>query len=106
MNLNNDSRTRISAELVLGRDVAGSTPSIALDTTWHTAEWVGSAVSTVEDGVTVWTQVARTTGYFAGPSATPAGATVLTLGRHITEARVSWPDGEVIAFHVGVVDVA
>lgn len=105
MNLNNDSRTRISAELVLGRDVTGSTPSIALNTTWHAAEWVGSPVQSVEDGVTVWTQVARTTGYFAGPSATPNGATVLQLGRYITEARVSWADGEVIAFWVGVVDV-
>lgn len=57
----------------------------------------GTLLATVAISGTRWTQTARTTGYFAGPGATPDGAAVLTAGQHATETRVSWAGGDTIA---------
>lgn len=85
MKLNPATRTRVLADMTLDIDPTGSTIELKVDGTWHPAEWQGAPVVTAGK----WKQTARTTGYFAGPDAVAAGATVLTAGRHLTKTRVT-----------------
>lgn len=91
MHFDRGTRTRLFADMTLDIDPAGSTVELQVDGTWYPATWQGSAVHTAATGNTreKWKQTALTTGYFAGPEhAAPAGAVVLTLGRHGTRTRV------------------
>jgi hypothetical protein len=80
-----DGRTRLLIPMVLDIDPTGSLVDVQVDSTWHAAEWIGVPVE--RNGK--WQQIARTTGYFAGPDAVAGGATVLALGPHRTKTRVS-----------------
>ena len=96
MRLNAATRARLIADVLLDFDPAGSTVEVNVDGTWYPASWIGSAVkrAVFVNGANVdrWTQTARTTGFFAGPSATPAGAVVLATGRRSTKVRVTGTD--------------
>ena len=97
MRLNAATRARLIADVTLDFDPTGSTVEVSVDGTWYPASWQGTAVkrAVFVNGATVdrWTQTARTTGYFAGPSATPAGAVVLAATpRHATKVRVTGTD--------------
>jgi hypothetical protein len=85
MRFDNDTRTRLIADLTLSIDPAGSTVEVQVDSTWYPATWQDSPVETSGR----WTQTARTTGYFAGPNAAASGAVVLTAGPHSTQIRVT-----------------
>jgi hypothetical protein len=102
MKLNDETRTRITVTVQLSADPTGSTPELKIDSTWYPATWQGSP--TQSNGI--WTQSARTTGYFAGPNVTPAGAVVLALGQHPAELRVTWPSADAVVSYAGVVEVA
>jgi hypothetical protein len=81
-------RTRIIATIELDFDPTGSTVEVAINGTWYPATWQGTPVSSAGK----WTQAARTTGYFAGPevaAGSVAGATVLAVGVHPTQTRVT-----------------
>lgn len=78
-------RTRILATMSLDFDPTGSTVEVKVDSTWYPATWQGTAT---QSGGT-WTQIARTTAYFAGPEATLGPANLLALGRHVTQTRVT-----------------
>lgn len=82
-------RTRIYVDLIVGIDPDGSTVELRVDGTWYAATWLATATTTTIEGRTAWLQTALTTGYFAGPDATASGATVVTLGNHPMEARVT-----------------
>lgn len=101
MRLNDESRARLEIPMTLSQSPAGSTVELKIDDTWHPCTWQDSPVELAG----AWTQTAKTTGYFAGPIATAAGATVLEVGRHFTETRVSWPDGDTIAARSSPIDV-
>ena len=88
MKLNPASRSRLLIDVTLDFDPTGSTVEVSVDGTWYPATWQG----TVTASMGKWTQTARTTGFFAGPTATPAGAVVLALGRHPTRTRVTGTD--------------
>ena len=96
MKLHPSTRARLIADVTLDFDPTGSTVEVAVDGTWYPASWVGSPVQrNVSVGgaiVARWTQTARTTGFFAGPTATPAGAVVLAAGRRSTKVRVTGTD--------------
>ena len=97
MKLNPSTRARLIADVTLDFDPTGSTVEVAVDGTWYPASWQGTAVkrAVFVNGATVdrWTQTARTTGFFAGPTATPAGAVVLAATpRHQTQVRVTGTD--------------
>ena len=97
MKLHPSTRARLIADITLDFDPTGSTVEVSVDGTWYPASWIGSPVhrNIYANGATVdrWTQTARTTGFFAGPSATPAGAVVLaTTPRHTTKVRVTGTD--------------
>lgn len=92
MRLDDETRTRLFADMTLDVDPTGSTIEVSVDGTWHSCDWQGSP--TLSGGR--WTQTARTTGYFAGPGATADGATVLTAGRHLTQTRVTWAGGDTL----------
>ena len=100
MIFNASARTRILAAMTTDIDPTGSTVEVSIDGTWYPATWLGSPVV----AGTKWTQTARTTGYFAGPSAVAAGATVLTLGRHLTLSRVT-KGGDVLVADSDPIDV-
>lgn len=103
MIFNDNSRDQITAELELGRDLAGSTVDLKVAGTWYPATWLAAAVEGVDaDGDPTWTRSAVSDGFFAGPShPAPAGAPVLMLGSHPTEGRVTWSvDGRTIAFDI------
>lgn len=89
MNLDAGTRTRILVDLTLDLDPDGTTVELRVDDTWHAATWLDTAAETTRNGKTTWTQTARTTDYFAGPDAVASGATVLALGRHEQEVRVT-----------------
>jgi hypothetical protein len=79
-------RTRLLVKMELDFDPTGSTVEVKVDSTWYPASWLDTPV---QSGGT-WKQTARTTGYFAGPEVVdPAGATVLTATRHLTQTRVT-----------------
>lgn len=79
-------RTRLLVKMELDFDPTGSTVEVKVDDVWHAASWQGSAVQSGG----VWRQTARTSDYFAGPEvASPAGATVLAVTRHLTQTRVT-----------------
>lgn len=78
-------RTRLLVKMETDFDPTGSTVEVKVDDTWHAAEWQDTAV---EAGGR-WKQTARTTDYFAGPEASPSGATVLAATRHLTQTRVT-----------------
>ena len=97
MKLHPSTRARLIADITLDFDPTGSTVEVSVDGTWYPASWLGSPVqrNVSVGGATVprWTQTARTTGFFAGPSATPAGAVVLAATpRHTTQVRVTGTD--------------
>ncbi|CAA9241807.1 MAG: hypothetical protein AVDCRST_MAG83-1670 [uncultured Arthrobacter sp.] len=101
MRFDADTRTRLLVDMILDFDPTGSTVEIQVDSTWYPATWIGSPVSASGK----WTQTARTTAYFAGPlHATPAGATVLTTGRHSTQTRIV-SGGDTIAADSTPIDV-
>jgi hypothetical protein len=99
--LNDETRTRLLVQMTLSQDPTGSTVELKVDSTWYACTWQGSPVQSAGG----WTQTARTTAFFAGPLAIASGATVLTLGRHYTETRVSWPAGDTIADESSPIDV-
>ena len=78
-------RTRLLAQMTLDFDPTGSTVEVKVGATWYPATWQGSPVAAAGK----WTQTARTTGYFAGPEADLGAATLLALGRHLTQTRVT-----------------
>ena len=89
MKLNPATRTRLLVDVTLDFDPTGSTVEVSVDGTWYAATWLGSPVAKAGR----WTQTARTTGYFAGPTATASGAVVLAAGpRHFTRTRVTGTD--------------
>lgn len=100
MRFNAAKRTRLLVDVVCDIDPTGSTVEVKVDADWHAAEWQGSPVAAGKK----WTQTARTVDYFAGPDATPAGATVLAIGRHETKARVT-KGGDVLVDESTPVDV-
>jgi hypothetical protein len=101
--LNDETRTRLLVPMTLTQDPTGSTIELKIDAAWYSCTWQGTPVQSGG----LWTQTARTTGFFAGPlHAAPAGATVLTTGRHTTETRVAWPGGDTIADRSSPIDVA
>lgn len=101
MRFNNDTRTRILIPAMRTTfDPATATIELKIDSTWHPGEWTGAAVVSG----TTWTRPARTTAYFAGPDAVASGATVLTLGRHLTETRVT-NGGDIIVAASTPIDV-
>jgi hypothetical protein len=101
--LNSATRTRLIADMELDFDPTGSEVAVKVDDTWHVAEWQGAPTQRqVRDRRTGemrdhWTQIARTTGYFAGPEATATGATVLAAGRHLTQTRVTLGSDVIVA---------
>lgn len=94
-------RTRILLNMSLDFDPTGSTVEVKVDSTWYPATWLGSPVLAAGK----WTQVARTTAYFAGPEATASGATVLAAGRHPTQTRVT-SGSDILVADSSFVDVA
>lgn len=101
MRFNNDSRTRILLPAVVTTfDPATATIELRIDGAYYPCEWTGAAVVS---GST-WTRAARTTGYFAGPDAVASGATVLAIGRHLTETRVT-NGGDIIVAASSPIDV-
>lgn len=102
MKFNNDTRTRILIPaLTTSFDPASATLELKIDSTWYACEWTAAATETSG----TWTRPARTTGYFAGPDAVASGATVLALGRHHTETRVT-NGGDIIVAASSPIDVA
>lgn len=97
-------RTRIYVDLIVGIDPDGSTVELRVDGTWYPASWLGTATTATVEGRIVWLQTALTTGYFAGPDATASGATVLALGTHPTEIRVT-SGQDVLTYNMGTVTV-
>lgn len=100
MNFDSETRTRLIVTVVTDFDPADATLEVKVDTTWHAATWTGAAVKSSNR----WTRVGRTVGYFAGPDATPNGATVLVKGRHATDTRVT-AGGDQIVWPSTPVDV-
>lgn len=101
MRFNNDTRTRILIpEMKTSFDPAAATIELKIDEVWYPGEWTGAAVT----GSGTWTRPARTVGYFAGPSAVASGATVLALGRHPTETRVT-NGGDIIVAPCSTIEV-
>lgn len=100
MKLNNDSRARIKVTVTTDADPATATLELKIDDDWHDCTW--TAAATEAGGQ--WTRVAQTD-YFAGPDATASGATVLALGRHLTETRVTWTGGDLIVSGSEPIDV-
>lgn len=85
MRFDSGTRTRLLVDMTLDFDPTSSNIDVQVDDAWAAATWQGSPVSSGGK----WTQTARTTEYFAGPDhATPADATVLAKGRHLTQTRV------------------
>lgn len=109
MRLDDETRTRLFVDVDLSVDPAGSSVELSIDGTWHACEWQDIAVKTTQRikgrNVDVWTQTARTSGYFAGPAATADGATVLTVGRHLTQTRVAWTGGDTLVEPSTPIDV-
>jgi hypothetical protein len=100
MRFDNDTRTRLIADLTLSIDPATSTVEIQVDSTWYPATWQGTAVAASGK----WTQTAQTTGYFAGPNAAASGAVVLTAGRHPTQTRIT-KGGDILVHPSTPIDV-
>lgn len=97
-------RTRILVDVTVGIDPDGSTVELRVDDTWHAATWLDTAATATSNGRAAWTQTARTDTYFAGPDATASGATVLALGNHPTEVRVT-SGQDVLTYNMGTVTV-
>lgn len=109
MKFSPDARARFRADMTLDFDPTGSTIEVKVDGSWVAATWLAAPVAhppSREHPGGKWTQTARTTGYFAGPAhAAPAGATVLALGRHLTQTRVVG-GGDTIVSDSTPIDVA
>ena len=87
---NDETRTRILLPAVVTTfDPATATVELKIDATWYACDWTAAVTTTGSGSSQTWTRAARTTLYFAGPVAVPSGATVLALGRHMTETRVT-----------------
>jgi hypothetical protein len=92
--LDNETRARIVDTVTTDFDPASATVELSVDGTWYAATWTGPATSTGGK----WTRRALTDDYFAAPAvATPAGATVLTAGRHLTQTRVTLDGDQIVA---------
>lgn len=92
--------------MTLDTDPAGSTVRIQVDTTWHTASWVGAATVSSTSAGTVWKQTARTTDHFASTNhAAPTGATQLAVGPHYAVTEVAWSGGDTITHAAGIINV-
>lgn len=101
MRLDDETRTRLFVDMEVSADPTGSTIQLSIDGTWHTCDWQGTPTQTGGK----WTQTARTSGYFAGPAATANGATVLSVGRHLTQTRVAWAGGDTLVEPSNPIDV-
>ena len=101
MNLDDETRTRLFVDVTLDVDPTGSTVELGIDGTWYACDWQDSPAQSGGE----WKQTARTSGYFAGPGATADGATVLTVSRHATQTRVTWPGGDTIVAASTPIDV-
>lgn len=101
MRFDDETRTRLFLDMTLDVDPTGSTIEVGVDGTWHACDWQGEPAQKAGR----WTQTARTSGYFAGPAASPDGATVLTVGRHSTQTRVSWAGGDSLVGASSPIDV-
>ena len=101
MRFDRATRTRVYVDMELDVDPTGSTIELWVDGTWRPATWQGTAVQLGPK----WTQTARTTGYFAGPDASPTGAAALTSGRHATKTRVTLASGDLLAEDSTPIDV-
>lgn len=85
MRFDNGTRTQLLVDTTASIDLTGATAEVEVNGTWFPVEWTAEPVKVGAK----WTRAGRTTAYFAGPNATPTGATVLTLGRHLTRTRVT-----------------
>lgn len=94
-------RTRITATMTLDFDPTATTIEVKVGPTWYPATWQGTPVTSGGK----WTQAARTTTYFAGAEADPAGAVVLPATRHLTQTRVT-SGTDVIVADTEPIDVA
>jgi hypothetical protein len=101
MRLDDETRTRLFADMTLDVDPTGSTVEIGIGGTWHACDWQGTPAQSGGK----WTQTARSSGYFAGPAATADGATVLAVGRHLTQTRVTWAGGDSLVESSTPIDV-
>ena len=90
---NDETRTRILLPAVVTTfDPATATLEVKIGSAWYACDWTAAATTTGSGSSQTWTRAARTTAYFAGPgvpAGAVAGATVLALGRHATETRVT-----------------
>ena len=100
MNLDDETRTRLLVDMTLDADPTGSTLELNIDGAWFPCDWQGAA----NQSGGKWTQTGRTSGYFLGPAATGTG-TALTVGRHSTQTRVTWPGGDTIVAPSTPIDV-
>lgn len=100
MNFDRQTRARLTVTVSTDFDPAGASVELGVDGTWYPATWTAAATSAGGK----WTRRAQTTAYFAGPDATPAGATVLATGRRRTQTRVT-SGGDVIVAASTPIDV-
>lgn len=87
MKLNANSRAKITITAATTVDPALASVELLIDNIAYPCVWTGAAVS---DGG-VWTRVAETVGFFAGPDVPTVklnGATTLTAGKHTAEVVV------------------
>lgn len=102
MKFDNETRAKITLTVTTDFDPADATVELWVAGDWHPCTW--QSVATISGGK--WTRRAQTDDYFAGPAvAAPAGATVLTAGRHLTQTRVTL-DGDQIVAASTPIDVA
>ena len=107
MNLYTDTRTRLYVDMVLDTDPTGATVELSIDGTWYPCDWQVTPVKgkNRDTGRDEWKQTARTSGYLAGPTAVATAGEMLTVGRHVTETRVTWAGGDTITAPSTPIDV-
>ncbi len=102
---NDETRTRILLPgVVTTFDPATATLELKIGATWYACDWTAAATTTGSGASQTWTRAGRTTLYFAGPAAVASGATVLALGRHLTETRVT-NGGDIITAPSSLIEV-
>lgn len=107
MRFDTGTRTRLLVDMTLDFDPTGSTIEVDVDGTWYPATWLETPTAqpvSRDYPRGKWTQTAQTSEFFAGPAATPDGATVLIVGRHNTQTRLTL-GGEVIVRDSTPIDV-
>jgi hypothetical protein len=93
MKFDDETRARLPFKVDSELDLTSATVELKVDGTWYAAGWEGAATKTGNR----WTRPARTSEHFAGPNVTASGAVVLTLGRHLTQVRVTSGGDQIVA---------